>query len=293
MITAFTACEEDEAPYLGPVEEISDGIRNGAWVTMDLTNIVIDFENLSGSALTADLEDLSGTVAEYRVYTSWVRGSVVSDTALVKTISSFPSELSVSAQEIADALDSTINDFQAGDRVNFVAEITAQDGTVTRIWPPGQGNVGSDLFGNPGQKQALSFSAFVACPIEADFTGAYSMEQIQGPGDVFFGAPTAFYPVETSVSAPNLITRTWAGNYVSFSVNFTILMLCGNVDVPRTASGVGCGGPGLNWIQDPTLGPASYNPSDDSTFDLNIITNVDGGCGVPPTPQTILRMTKL
>jgi len=277
--------DEDLNPH--PLDGTSDF---APYLTLQVGNIVFDAENLESAAFTGSLTERGPGVESYTINVSLFRAStgVRSDTAFVKTLTSY-GDYSITAMEVAAALDSTIADFEQGDQIDFICTFT--DGSTTWRVDGDDANVGSDLFGNPGQRQAFTYTGFIACAIDAAFTGDYEMVQTQGGGDPFFGGPR-FKTEIVTLSAPNLIQREWEANYVTFTVDFTVFLLCENVVVPFTASGVGCGGPGLNWIQDDDFGLANYDPTDDATFDIHIVENVDNGCGAGINPETIITMTK-
>jgi len=93
------------------------------------------------------------------------------------------------------------------------------------------------------------------------------------------------------VSAPNPLERRWDATYVTYNVDFRITLACGEIQVPYTESGIGCGGPGLNWVQDSELG--TYSPNNDRVFTIRIIENVDNGCGAGVNPGTVIQMRKV
>jgi len=285
MVIVSSCRDESLDPH--PLDGTSDF---APYLTLQVGNIVFDAENLNNAAFTGTLTEQGPGVTSYSISVSLFRAAtgVRSDTAFVKTLTSY-GDFSISAAEVATSLDSALTDFEQGDQIDFIAQFT--DGTNTwRVDGP-DANIGSDLFGNAGQRQAFLYTGFVACAIDAGYSGDYEMVQTQGGGDPFFGGPR-FKTEIVSLEAPNLIQREWEANYVTFGVDFTVFLLCDNVVVPFTASGVGCGGPGLNWIQDDDFGLGSYDPSDDASFTINIIENVDNGCGAGVNPETIITMTK-
>lgn len=279
-----SSCEDESLNPL-PIDGTSDF---ASYLTLEVGNIVFDAEDLDNAAFTGTLTERGPGVTSYTINVSLFRSAtgVRSDTLPVKTLTSY-GDFSVTAAEVAAALDSTIADFEQGDQIDFVCSFT--DGTNTWRVDGDDANIGADLFGNPGQRQAFTYTGFIACAIDAAFTGDYEMVQTEGGGDPFFGGPR-FKTEIVTVAAPNLIQREWDANYITFGVDFAIILLCENVVVPFTASGVGCGGPGLNWIQEEPL--ATYDPTDDSSFTINIIENVDNGCGAGVNPGTIITMTK-
>lgn len=139
----------------------------------------------------------------------------------------------------------------------------------------------------------VSFTAYVACPVPAGFAlGDYILEQTEGPTDPFFGNPTRWANEVVTLTQVSPIERTFNGTYFTFeNVGFNFLLICGNVLVGTTASGIGCGGPGLNWTG--ATPPGYYDESDDSVIIIKILENVDGGCGLPAAEPMTLMLTKI
>lgn len=268
-----------------------DGTADFApYLTLEVGNIVFDAENLESAAFTGSLTERGPGVSSYTINVSLFRASTGArtDTAFVKTLTSY-GDFSITATEVADALGIGLADFAQGDQIDFICQFT--DGSTVWRVDGEEANIGADLFGNPAQLQAFTYTGFIACAIAEPFSGDYEMVQTQGGGDPFFGGPR-FKTEIVTLGAPNLIQREWEANYVTFAVGFEVFLLCENVVVPFTASGVGCGGPGLNWIQDDVFGLGSYDPNDDASFTIHIVENVDNGCGAGVNEETIITMTQ-
>ncbi len=75
------------------------------------------------------------------------------------------------------------------------------------------------------------------------------------------------------------------------NTGFNFLLICENILVGTTGSGIGCGGPGLNWVGDTP--PGSYDEEDDNIIIIKVLDNVDGGCGLPAAEPMTLRLTKI
>lgn len=278
LAVAVLASCDDSNPQV--IHEDSNNIA--PFITLEAPAPIIDISDPNG-CYEFSLADPGGNVTSYALQVSWVSPAGVSDTVDVETITSFPATICYSVADMAGFMGVAESDLAAGDSFNFVATLTSNNGTV--VTP-------ADLDGdvlNPGMDQGLTHTIFLACPVSAAFAGDYLFEQTSGPADVFFGGATAFAVEVVNVTAPDLITRTWACNYYTFGVTFNALLLCDEAVVQPTQSGVGCGGPGLNWVEDDPRGV--YNPDDDAMWTINIIENVDLGCGLGATPATF-DMTK-
>ena len=139
----------------------------------------------------------------------------------------------------------------------------------------------------------VGFNAFVACPVPAGFAlGDYLLEQTSGPDDPFFGNPTRWAPEIVTLTQVSAIERSFNGTYFTFeNIAFNFLLICENILVGTTASGLGCGGPGINWVGDTP--PGSYDEDDDSVIIIKVLDNIDGGCGLPAAEPMTLRLTKI
>jgi hypothetical protein len=128
------------------------------------------------------------------------------------------------------------------------------------------------------------------CPIEADFTGSYTLSTVAT------GIYGSVVIVNGNVNVELGDTQTERkfsgaiypdlGNFPSIDFNFSLV--CGTVNVsPGQVTGVGCGGSST------TIGPAetfgSYDPTDDSSFTI-VFTDDEGGasCGVAYVSEFIL-----
>jgi len=141
--------DETTHPWNGLVQEAATVIVDEVVVP------VYDVTNLASAKFEAKLSSPTNNISKYDINVSLNGG----DTVFVKSITSFPATLSVTAQEIATALQMNLEDLAPGDKVSFLAEVTRSDGTVFGV---------EDLDGdvnNPGMKQGYWFTTFVSCPL--------------------------------------------------------------------------------------------------------------------------------
>lgn len=299
-VFVFTACDETEAPYFGPIDDVNSGIKRGAWVRADFERAYFDFSDLENASMIVVLSDPSGEVSQWDLSVSWVNinTGVATDTLSIRSVGEFPSTVEITAQEIVQLFDSTLSNYRGGDQLNFVATITAKDGTLTKVWPPDEANLSTDLFGNPGQKQALSFSVSVACPVPNNlFIGEYTYvpENNGAFGVPPFGSSEYSVTIEQGI---NFFDREIDLYYLAdFGIGqprmeFQIRFICGDVFV------VGNQGTNLGCSSTITVGPdptttITYDENDDSEILITITdAEADGGCGVSPTP-TSFRLVKV
>jgi len=111
-------------------------------------------------------------------------------------ITSFPNELTVTVQNIADALGLSPTDFNFGDTFSFVARVTRDDGTLFYGLAPifndadstiELGNTNGTLLSVPSYRNAMNFGFALACPAftATDMAGTWNVDEL-GFG-AFFG----------------------------------------------------------------------------------------------------------
>ncbi len=140
----------------------------------------------------------------------------------------------------------------------------------------------------------LTVDIFQVCPVdETFFTGDYEIT-VDAPG--VFGAGT-FGATGTVVTlAADGFNRTFTADYFEddrFPREFTIVLTCNTVVVPRFDAEVGCGGNDVNLVIGPPSGMNGvYDSFDDSSFTINLTDNVDSDCGGGPV-QASYTFTRL
>lgn len=188
------------------------------------------------------------------------------------------------------------NDLGGGDRFDFFNVTKLTNGLIfpDTLPLPGETTNLSPAIVNTSATTSFSvgFTIYVACPINPQFgTGDYMLEQISGPDDPFFGNPTRWAPEKVNITAVSPIERTFGGKYFTFDIPFNFLLICGKVLVGTTSSGLSCGGPDLSWKS--TNPPGTYNEADDKVIMIQLLDNVDGGCGLPAGEPLTLKLTKV
>jgi hypothetical protein len=184
-------------------------------------------------------------------------------------------------------------DLSGGDNFVFSNTTSLTDGRVypsetvngnSNITPAIQGNAATETF-------SVGWTSYVACPVPAGYaTGKYTVEQIAGPDDPFFGNPTRFATGEVTLAASSPIQRDFAVTYLTFTNRqFTMLLVC-NEFLVNDDAGVGCGA-GLRWGTPATAG--TYDDADDSVLIVEILENVNSDCGIPANEPLTLKLTKV
>jgi len=192
-----------------------------------------------------------------------------------------------------------ISDLGGGDRFDFFNLTTLTNGmvfpdTILSETDLETVNVTPNIINSAGTSSfSVGFTAYVACPVPAGFAlGDYMFEQIAGPDDPFFGNPTRWANEVVTLTQVSPIERKFTGTYLTFDgIDFSFLLICGNVLVGTQATGIGCGGPGLNFTG--AIPPGTYDGLDDSVILIEIVDNIDGGCGLPAGEPMTLRLTKI
>jgi hypothetical protein len=127
------------------------------------------------------------------------------------------------------------------------------------------------------------------CPIEADFTGSFLIEQltpfVDGP-TLSDGTVVEVINVAGSATQRSFLTANYA-DYCDTPNEFIFDLVCGQVLLPNNRSNCSCG---ENLFFTNADIPSTYNPADDSTFELTFTDDAFTDCGDPV--QTTYRFTK-
>ncbi len=255
-----------------------------AKVVMDLYSENLD--EIASVDLSIDFFDFSEGTTTNKVFLKSVPLGSFSDGVL--------NGFEISFAEIRDALGFTDSDFDGLDVVTVYNVTTMADGRVYPSTIQINQNVSVNTVAPNVANSAATTSftstipVFVQCPLPAGFaSGTYAVEQISGPSDPFFGNPTRFGPGDFNITEAGPIQRTFTAKYLTFDVAFNFVVTCGTLVVPKTDTGLSCGGPSLGWVQD---GVNTY--TDDSEFTITLLDNPDGGCGLPVNDPLVLKLTK-
>ena len=298
LSAALFSCRNEEAVRFPDFKDAAN-VR----IQVDPDFSYFDFSDIANARLKYDVFSENTNLDEvniYFVYTPAV-GSA-SDPILIKTYTQADFSAAkgairneeITSADVTSALGITVADLAGGDQFVFLNYTTMADGTV---YPseslPGFVNVDPGFDPAAGTASFTTrFNAIVGCPLEAAFTGTYALEQIAGPNDPFFGFEDRWTAANVTLTATNPIARRFLGTYLTFdSRAFNFTLLCGAVSVPKTSSGLSCGGPSIAWVSDPNA-TFQYNPADDSEIIIEILDNVDPACGIAQNEPLTLRLTK-
>ena len=152
----FTSCEKDDSLDPRPVQV------GGLYARLDITNKVLKDFDPDNSYFGGLLTNPSGKMVKYNLYVKRRDGfSVSSEFALVKEITSFPTELKVYKADIANALGLDISAIGFGDEYYFYAESFDAQGNRADYY-----SLSATVQGAPGMKQAYRFRT---TPVREDF----------------------------------------------------------------------------------------------------------------------------
>ncbi len=151
------SCESDFAPP-------HDITGKGGFVRFDAElsdiNTTIDLGDPSG-VFSAPLTAPGGNVRSYEINFTLVQpGKGSSGPFTLKTLTDFPTTLTIAPQEVATAAGVDLADLGGGDRIDIEASVTNEDGITFT-----SDDFTGDLF-NPGQRQAMQYSVFFFCPFD-------------------------------------------------------------------------------------------------------------------------------
>jgi len=193
------------------------------------------------------------------------------------------------------------SDLGGGDRFDFFNVTTLTNGmvfpdTILAETDFETINVTPNIVNNAATTSfSVGFTAYVACPVPAGFAeGEYILEQIDGPEDgLVVGSGPRWITQVVNLTSISPIERNFQGTYLTLfdGMDFNFLLVCGNVLVPTTGTGLSCGGPELFWQG--ANPPGTYDEVDDSEIFIKIYENIYGGCGETPGLLMTLKLTKI
>ncbi len=307
FITAVVlSCRDADKDPLG-----FDKLTNGAFMRqIELVSGSFDLFNFSEAefVITLEAEDANGgdLFASYDIYVAFIDNTPIGEDTFniaevfVKTIdaSAFTKDpesglpratITVTSAEAMAVLGITAVDLDGGDTFDFRGEMHLSDDRSFTITSTGPNIAGGEFYNSPFFNRVA-----VVCEFNPEFyTGDYMLLQTAGPSDPFFGGDRFMNGVVTLSVGETSTQRVFDLTYVTFTgIAFTVNLVCGNVVIPFQGSGIGCGGPGMNWISD-SADQATFSITDDSILVITFIENIDGECGLPAEPGTQITLTKM
>lgn len=224
-----------------------------------------------GTATSATLKVVYNSVAGDRFF-----ATVSAD------VSTYPHNVTLTVNEIVDLFPQLADatDLTAGDIFSFFAELTLTDGTVIPGYKEDGPNYSDDVITSPLFTAILSYT--VACGLQAPFTGQYMLTDPAGNWGDQEVTLVEEGPTERSISA----------SFFGFDgIPFNFSLICDQVVILQTSSGLGCGGPSWEFGPDPA-NVAAFDIADDSVIVLDFLDNNRSACGGGPGAYQ-MTLTKL
>lgn len=175
-------------------------------------------------------------------------------------------------------------DITGGDQFTIRFELVLSDGR-RYSFADNTGTLTGSFFSSP-----FLYTPTVTCPVSSDsFVGDYLIEQISAEVDgptLSTGTIVTLSVGETSVA--RVFQTANYPNYCSDLRDFTIELICGEINIPNQNSGCACGDGG-DWFTNPIV-KETYDPEDDSVFLVTFTDDAQSNCSSPA--QTTYRFTK-
>ncbi|MBL0014189.1 MAG: hypothetical protein IPP30_10980 [Flavobacterium sp.] len=160
VILSFAGCEKDES--LDPLPLLVQG----QFMRLDITRDRIDANNLETSSFGGMLTNPSNDVVRYELLVRLVRADRgISEYIPLETLTSFPQDLSITAQKVEDAYErvGTSVTVQQGDVFRFIAYSYNSQGVRAAYR-----DLSATVRSEPGYKQAYKFNTSVEADLEQD-----------------------------------------------------------------------------------------------------------------------------
>jgi len=175
----LVSCESDYEP----AHEITP---NGGFVRWDTEtekiNFLFDLTENPNPVFEGPIMAPSGNVASYDLSFSLVTAQGTQGPFFLKSVTTLPTTLTFSAQEVADAANLELDEVKG--RLDFNAVVTNTNGQSFTTE-----DFTGDLF-NPGQRQAMQFSINILCPSDLGGTFDYVQTDMQAAGSACDGEIT-------------------------------------------------------------------------------------------------------
>lgn len=147
LLLLLSSCEKDDSLDPRPV------LVAGQYVRLDITRGVLNFDEINTTSFGGLLTTPGGNVSSYNLY---VRKTDIFGFAgefkLLKTITSFPTDLSVTPSEIATALGVPLSSLVYGDIFRFYGESFDSSGNRADFY-----SLSNTVQSTPSMKQAYRF----------------------------------------------------------------------------------------------------------------------------------------
>lgn len=146
-LIGFTSCQKDDSLDPLPIRVA------GQYLKLDITKKRLNFDDINNTSFGGYLTNPGNNVVKFNLY---VRKKDIygfaTDFALVKTVTSFPSDLNITPNDIATALNVPLNTLVFGDNYRFYGESFNAAGDRADFY-----SLSATIQGAPSYKQAYRF----------------------------------------------------------------------------------------------------------------------------------------
>ena len=182
-ILGMSACKKTDTNPLNDVNNLAVG----AYLKfLAQTNTTFDISDLANSVVSISVAGVGSPIDHIALYVVQGGGNLDTTTwAFIKNISYTPDStvVEVSAQETANALGITLNDFEAGASFTFYLRVYTQDGRQFDIV-----NIDPAFEGTSNYNMAFRLTVYIGCPFNPPMAGSYKVIQDDwadwSPGDI-------------------------------------------------------------------------------------------------------------
>jgi len=181
---AFVSCERDEDKNPFPEPNVEENIA--PWVNVRGHVTLFTPDQVGGGRFDATFDTFRDNVSSYVLELVIEASSGATEPVTLETISSFPTDVSYSLEELAIAAGLTIDDISGGTIFRFLGSATSSTtGEVFTI-----DNYSASITGQPEQQQAFNFIVLVQCAPITSVTvpGTWVLDLIDLYGDGWDGA---------------------------------------------------------------------------------------------------------
>ena len=195
VLLAVIACKDDDKIFEPQLESNKGGIVVFSETPRPLT---ISATEPSDFTFTAPLEDPNDNVVSYRLSVEDASGNYVD---LGIELTSFPTDLIITSEMLANALNVSVTDFQFGQEFKFIGTVVNEAGItysgIEHEYNPDTGEItgGNTDLDNIGSqannyRDALRFNLIISCPPTSDFLQFEGTYNVTSHTYQQFGFPT-------------------------------------------------------------------------------------------------------
>lgn len=224
LALGIVSCEDDEKNKFNIISGSEGAFVRFAEPFPSVVD-VSSLDQLAAVSITTVIESPDNNVVRYSMSVgATISGETMDPMPLGNEITSFPTSLTITMDEIASALGIATSDIGFGDTFDFVGTAVNEAGTIytserQRFDQDTKevtgGNNSADLLDEDGYRNAFEFGFAIPCPAEAgDFAGDWTFEMIDLYGD---GWDNAFVTVDIDGTATNYTVE--AGSSQNHIVN--------------------------------------------------------------------------